>query len=109
MRVLKKKYRKNYKPTIKPIKIQPKLGRWCEYYEGRLPYPIECSTNKGMPKSQIFKGNKIITIRDTSNCVNCKRSVEWESWKKGSWDRVKKAIAQSEDLTDVQESFNIKE
>ena len=111
MRDLKKKYRKKLKKIIKlpKIPVKKKLGRWCKYYEGRLPYPIECSTNKNMPLSAIYNKGKESIIRDNSDCPDCTRNVEWPSWKRGSWDKVIAAIAQGEDLTDIKESFNIKD
>ena len=125
MKILKKRFRKKKKTppggdklkhpmqegiVIKPkslfskklVKIKPKQGRWCEYYEGRLPYPMECSHNKSMPLSQIFKGNEVHTISDRSNCVNCKRAPQWHSWKRGDWTKIIKAIVEDkEDLTDM--------
>jgi len=109
MRVLKKKYRKKKKlpklikiPTkLKPIKIKPKIGRWCEYYDGHLPYPMECSYNKKMSVSAVFKGVEKTILRNFPNCENCNRAVDYTSWKSGLWDKVKEAIAKGEDLTDM--------
>lgn len=110
MKILKKKFKKRvsgggklkHPVFIMPkLKIKPKQGRWCEYYEGRIPYPIECSSNKDMPISQIFKGREIITIRSTPNCTECQRTVEWQSWKRGDWDKIMNAIKAGEDLTDM--------
>ena len=103
---LKKKFPGGDKLKCKPIltkliKIKPKQGRWCEYYEGRLPYPLECSMNKEKPLTQIFKSEEVITLSNRENCVECKRSVEWPSWKKGDWDKIKQAIANGDDLTDM--------
>ncbi|MCP4374014.1 MAG: hypothetical protein GY797_38805 [Deltaproteobacteria bacterium] len=112
MKVLKKKFKKllikKKAPSLlkipqKPIKlkIKPKLGRWCEYYEGRLPYPMECSSNKSMPLSQIFKGKEVTTIRHTPNCVDCERAPQFHAWKKGDWAKIIEAIKRGEDLTDM--------
>ena len=103
MRVLKKKFKKKNKSiTILPkIKTKRKIGRWCEYYAGRLPYPMECSNNKSMPISKLFKGKKIIVLKDRSNCVECKRNIEWPSWKRGDWGKIIEAIEKGENLTDM--------
>ncbi len=90
-----------HKTPLKPIKIKKKLGRWCEYYEGRLPYPIECSNNKSMPTSYMFKGEEKTKVRDNSNCPNCKRAPSFIAWKRGVWDKIKNAITNGEDLTDM--------
>jgi hypothetical protein len=90
-----------YKAPLKPIKIKKKLGRWCEYYEGRLPFPIECSNNKAMPKSYLFKGSEKILVRDTSNCLKCNRNPSFISWKRGDWYRVIESIKKGDDLTDM--------
>lgn len=121
MKILKKQFQKikikqsikivpggeklKYKPTmilkLPTIKIKPKLGRWCEYYEGRIPYPIECNYNKTSPIGVCFnKGEKTIT-HERKNCPNCKRQVEWRSWKDGKWDKIKYAISQGDDLIDM--------
>ena len=63
MKVLKRKFRKKIKkareeekpPKRKLTKIKKPAGRWCEYYSGRLPFPIECSTNKNSPISMLYK------------------------------------------------------
>jgi len=86
---------------LKPIKIKPKLGRWCEYYSGRLPYPSECSFNKSMPVSRLFNSGKITIMHDRSNCVKCKRAPQFIPWKHGDWDKIKEAIEKGEDLTDM--------
>jgi len=87
--------------NVKPIKIKPKLGRWCEYYEGRLPYPAECSSNQNMPLSQIFKGKEVITMRHTPNCPKCKRAPQFHAWKRGDWAKIIEAIKKGEDLSDM--------
>jgi hypothetical protein len=93
MRKLKRKLRKKDKPVrvIRRIKIKPKLGRWCQYYEGRLPYPIECQSNTDPALHQ-----------KRPFCRKCKRVVEWEPWKKGVWDKIKEAIKNGEDLQDME-------
>jgi len=104
MKILKKKFRKKKLPKIiRKIlpKIKKKQGRWCEYYEGRLPFPIECSHNKTQPIARVFKDGKSTIVRNTPNCVNCKRAPEFLEWKKGEWDKVKEAIANHEDLRDM--------
>lgn len=83
------------------IPIKPKLGKWCNYYEGRLPFPMECSTNKSMPVSKVYKGKDVIVIRNTPDCPTCKRAPEFYSWKRGDWDKIKKAISKGEDLRDM--------
>lgn len=121
MKVLKKKFQKirikrpvkiapdedtlKYKPTtilkLTKIKIKPKLGRWCEYYKGRIPYPMECQVNRETPTSSYFKNGKEIVTKRTPVCVNCKRSVEWRAWKRGDWDKIIAAISKGEDLKDM--------
>lgn len=105
MKVLKKKFKKKkilQTPRIlKKIIKEPKIGRWCSYYEGRLPFPIECSHNKTQPVTKIFKDGKSTIIKNTPNCVNCTRNPEFLEWKKGEWDKVKEAIINGEDLRDM--------
>lgn len=109
MKVLKKRFKKKYKKlskiepkhTLKPIKIKPKLGRWCIYYEGRLPFPTECSNNKSMPMTHLFKDGKKILLNDRRECINCKRNPQWIAWKSGVWNNVIKEIKKGEDLTDM--------
>lgn len=106
MKVLKKKYKKikiknTHKPIVKPIKITKKLGRWCNCYEGRLPYPIECQTNKASAKNYLFKDGKKTILHDRSICIKCKRQVEFIPWKNGEWDKIKEAILNGEDLRDM--------
>jgi len=104
-RVLKEKYRKIQKPIIKKARkitkiIKPKkIGRWCSYYENRLPYPVECANNKSNPVSTIFKDGKPRITRNYPNCVCCKRNPTFYSWKKGDWDLIIQAIADGEDLS----------
>lgn len=111
MKVLKKKFKKIQPKVSPPLilsklkKIKPKLGKWCEYYEGRLPYPIECSTNKETPVTCYFEDGDKYILRDRSNCATCQRSVEWIPWKKREWDKIKEAIANGEDLTDMDPPF----
>jgi len=115
MKILKKKFRKivKEKPVLKPILkpilkrivIKPKLGRWCNFYEGRLPYPIECQSNKSSPISYVFESGVSKLVYDRSDCVNCKRQVEFIPWKKGKWDKIKEAISEGEDLRDMNPTF----
>jgi len=89
MKILKSKFRK--KKTPKPLfKRKKPPGRWCEYYEGRIPFPIECQWNKEPP-----------LCIDKPNCKHCKRGVEWKDWKMGKWDKIKEAVKNGEDLTDM--------
>lgn len=90
MRKLKKKYQKD-EPTFVFTKIEKRKGRWCEYYEDRLPYPIECQSNHIVP-----------LCVQRPNCLKCTRSVNWQAWKEGKWDRIKYAISQGEDLTGME-------
>ena len=103
MKVLKKIYRKK-KPIpralSKIIKIK-KLGCWCSVYEGRLPYPLECQGNKETPIAKLFKAGKVKILYDRSICVNCNRFVDRESWKNREWDKIKEAISNGEDLSDM--------
>jgi len=93
-----------YKPLVK-LYIKKKLGRWCDCYEDRLPYPIECQGNKTAPKSYLFDSGKKTLMHDRSMCVNCKRQVEFIPWKKGDWNKVKEAILNGEDLRDMDPPF----
>lgn len=100
MKRIKKKYRKK-QITINQQEPQEPCGRWCDYYRGRLPYPIECQTNKKFPVSKIYKGDKIIPIYDRSKCITCERYVDFISWKLGKWDRIMDAIDNKEDLRNM--------
>ncbi len=109
MKVLKKKFRKKEpaekdklnRPICKKIIMKKKLGRWCNCYEGRLPYPIECQNNKLHPITYIFKDGKKTLLCDRSICLSCERQVEFIPWKGGRWEKIKTAIANSEDLRDM--------
>ena len=93
MKKLKSKYRKQKIKPITPIillKIEKKKGRWCEYYSGRLPYPLECQWNSDIP-----------LCHKRPNCKHCKRKVQWAAWKTGEWSKIKTAIENGEDLTDM--------
>jgi len=95
MKVLKKKFRKKeskriVRKIIRKIVRKKPLGRWCEYYEGRLPYPIECQSNKEVP-----------LCIDRPNCKKCNRHLEWADWKGGMWEKVNQAVQNGEDLTDM--------
>lgn len=86
----------------KLIKIKPKQGRWCEYYEGRLPYPMECQYNKNTPVGMYVRFGEIVHTYDRLKCVDCNRAPQWHSWKKGDWDKIIEAIANLEDLRDME-------
>jgi hypothetical protein len=106
MKKLKAQFRKKTPKIIKKKKLskivkKKKLGRWCEYYLGRLPYPIECSNNKSMPVSTIFKDGKPTIIRNYPNCKYCDRNPSFISWKRGDWKHIIQAIADGEDLRNM--------
>jgi hypothetical protein len=83
------------KPKLKPIK---KTGFWCDYYPGRLPFPIECSYNKSSPIEYIFIQKERKCVKNFPKCPNCNRSVSWEDWKKGKWNNVIQEIKKGADL-----------
>jgi hypothetical protein len=101
-----KKLRAKFKNKIKlkttstPETTTKKLGCWCSYYPGRLPYPIECSNNKAIPVSTIFKDGKPRVTRNYPACVYCDRNPSFASWKRGDWAKIIQAIADGEDLRD---------
>ena len=106
MRVLKKKFRKikapvTTAPSLIRIKIKPKVGRWCDCYEGRLPYPMECQGNKETPIARLFKSGKVTVLHNRTICVTCNRFVDRETWKNREWDKIKDEIAKGEDLRDM--------
>jgi len=75
---------------FKMPKIVKKQGRWCEYYSGRVPYPIECSTNIKHPR-----------VVDHPNCVTCKRKVSYRAWRNNIWDNIFERVSKDrQDLTD---------
>jgi len=82
VRKLKSRFKKRKKKRI---------GRWCEYYSGRLPYPINCQSNAVIP-----------LCHDKPNCKTCERKVHFQAWKFGYWEKIKYAINQGEDLTDME-------
>lgn len=94
------------KPKLQKIKIEKKpklkkitiLGKWCDYYQGRLPFPIECSLNKEAPLQYIFKGKEKIKTKETPNCITCERFPKYNDWKSGKWDKVKEEIKKGADL-----------
>jgi len=90
MRKLKKKFQKPTPKLVRMIKLK-KPGRWCEYYTGRIPFPIECQWNSVPP-----------LCHNRPNCIKCNRRVTWQKWKDGVWEKVKYAISQGEDLTDME-------
>ncbi|MDP8268208.1 MAG: hypothetical protein P9L97_05715 [Candidatus Tenebribacter davisii] len=104
MKVLKKRFRKIQKEEVKriPKKIikAKKMGRWCEYYDGRLPFPMECSGNKELPVAKLYKDGVITILHNRPNCVACKRAPEFQSWKRGDWRKITEAIENGEDLRD---------
>lgn len=110
MKVLKKIFKRKPKSilALPLIKIKRKKGKWCDCYEGRLPYPIECQSNKASPISYVFESGESTLVYDRSICVDCKRQVEFIPWKSGEWDKVKKAIANCEDLRDMDPPMRIK-
>jgi len=80
--------------TLRKIIIKPKLGKWCQYYEGRIPYPIECQWNK-VPPLCIAK----------PNCRYCKRDIKWDDWKSGKWEIISQNVQKGENLTDMESPF----
>jgi hypothetical protein len=83
------------KPKLKPIK---KIGKWCNCYPGRLPFPIECSNNKSSPYEVIFTNGKKKIVKNFPDCPTCKRDIKWTDWKEGKWDKVKLEIKKGADL-----------
>lgn len=102
MKKLKLQFKKKRKKEIltklpllfKKIIIKPKLGKWCQYYEGRIPYPIECQWNK-VPPLCIAK----------PNCRKCNRDVKWDDWKEGKWEVINQNVKKGENLTDMSSPF----
>ena len=75
---------------LQKTKIKKKQGRWCEYYEGRVPYPIECGTNRKHPR-----------VCTHPNCLTCERSVSYRPWKNNIWDDVIERVSKGrQDLSD---------
>jgi len=105
MKKRKVKIKKKKNPSLIKIKPRPKLlkikraGRWCEYIEGRLPYPIECSYNKDKPVAYVYKGNKRKKTKSTPLCPSCQRSIKYDDWRLGKWDKVKEEIKKGNDLS----------
>ncbi len=108
MRKIKIKLKKKTKPKLKKIipkeklklpKIK-KIGRWCNYYENRLPSPMECSYNKQTPIEYMFTHGEKKLIKSRMDCVKCKRYVTWVSWKNNVWNNIKEQIKKGEDLRD---------
>ncbi len=100
---VKRKKSSKIKVHLKPIKTKP--GRWCSIYTGRLPYPIECQTNKQTPITYTFKSGKQTLIYDRTACKKCTRQIEFIPWKNGEWNKIKEAIDQGNDLRDMDLSF----
>lgn len=101
----KVKIKRKKKPLKLPkIKNKPKLlkikkvGYWCSYYEGRIPFPIECSYNKQMPYECIFIHGKKKVIKDFPECKTCDRFVSWEDWKLKKWDKIQEEVKKGKDL-----------
>lgn len=118
MKVLKRKIKKRrpggdklkYKPIIRVLtKIKKKQGRWCDCYDGRLPYPVECQSNKSQPITHVFDSGKKTLVYDRTACIDCKRAVEFIPWKRGDWDKVKEAIINGDDLRDMDPPFRREE
>ena len=89
IRVKKKKLTKIIIPT--KLKRIEKVGKWCNYYKNRIPFPIECQWNSVPP-----------LCHNRPKCVKCDRRVTWQKWKDGHWDKIKYAISQGENLTDME-------
>jgi len=98
-----KRLKKKFKHLGPKPKIKIKLKR---YYEGRLPFPLECSTNKAAPIQHLFKDGKKIIAKETPDCPECKRNPNWYSWKRGDWFKIIEAISKGEDLTDMDAPIN---
>ncbi len=114
MRKLKKKFRKKvpggdklkYEPEVvlwlpKLKKIKPKQGKWCDYYEGRLPFPIECTNNKRFPEDSYFVDGKKVVTKTMPLCIKCERYPQYHSWKRGDWDEIIELIKQVKDLREM--------
>jgi hypothetical protein len=82
------------KEEKKPLRKIPTVGRWCEYFPGRLPYPIECHYGRTFPY-----------VAERPNCRTCERSVEYTAWKSGVWRRVIEEIKKGIDLRDQPSPF----
>jgi hypothetical protein len=85
------------------VKPRPKIrtvGRWCNYYPGRLPYPIECSYNKEAPISYVYEKGTKTQVKNFPECPSCKRDIKWVDWKEGKWSKVIAEIKKGADLRD---------
>lgn len=85
------------KPKLRPIK---KIGMWCDYYQGRLPFPIECTYNRQSPLEVIFVNGEKKVVKNTPKCPTCTRFITWEDWKLGKWNKVQAEIQKGADLRD---------
>jgi hypothetical protein len=83
------------KPKLRPIK---KIGYWCDYFPGRLPFPIECTYNRQSPLECIFINKVKKIVKNTPKCPSCQRYVTWEDWKKGKWNKTIQEIKKGADL-----------
>lgn len=77
------------KKKVGLIKRKRPLGKWCKYYVGRIPYPIECMTNS-RPPACIYR----------PECPECDRKIDFKSWKKGYWNNIIYAISKGTDFSD---------
>lgn len=107
-KVFKKEIKTKIKKKISPLstlptlkRIKPKQGKWCSYYEGRLPFPIECASNRDMLEVSYFKDKKKYVLKDFSECKNCKRYPVYSYWKRGDWDHIIKLIKENKDLREM--------
>lgn len=80
------------------LKAIKKIGYWCDYYPGRLPFPIECSYNKSSPIEYIFIQGEKKCVKNFPDCPDCKRSIGFEDWKNGKWNKVINEIKKGVDL-----------
>ncbi len=115
MKVLKKKFKRKKRAPggdkLKPkssttlilpkVKIKPRQGKWCDYYEGRLPFPIECTNNKRFPEDSYFVDGKKVVTKTMPLCIKCERYPQYHSWKRGDWDEIIELIKQVKDLREM--------
>ncbi len=95
MRTFKYKIKKAPKVISKPkiVKTIP-VGRWCEYYENRIPFPVECQFNSDIPGCQ-----------DKPNCKKCERKVIFSDWKAGKWRSIANRVQNGENLSLMENPF----
>jgi len=89
--------KKEEKARPKIVKILP-VGRWCEYYENRLPFPVECQFNSDIP-----------LCIEKPNCKKCNRKVLFSDWKEGKWRNIATMIEKGENLSGMENPFIDKE